>query len=149
MSTERKKLLANPIKAIEVAFSKSEMVDGGGATGTYTMSIKSFPAGAQILGTRLNTNRAWTGDTSQSLAVGTADDVDGIIAGKDILAAKLTNYFELPADNVDVINIMNPTEADDSVLVFTVTSGSDFTLLAGDLTIYARFTYVDYNAKSL
>lgn len=143
MSTQRKKLKANPIKVIQVAFRYSEMTDNGDATGTFIASDKKLPAGARVLGTKSTSSVGFTGDTTASLLIGKSgatDDFGGAAATG--FAAAQTKYGQ-PA----TIAESGPLATDTSIEV-TVTGASDFTLItAGNM--YIEVYYLDLNSKSI
>ena len=101
---------------------KSAFTDGGGTSG-FKDFAGTIPAGSIILGWRVNTTVAWTGDTSAVMIVGVSGDTDRFTADtaiSSVFATGLDGSLALAADSLDGINAAVTPRV-------TVTSTADFT----------------------
>lgn len=138
-ATERAKLIRIPVKTLKLVINRADMTDDGAASGHYT-SVKTIPAGARVLGTRMQSTLGFTGDTTASVKVGkTGQDDDFAGAASTGFAAAQTTYGQ-PATEAEGQNA-----AATAVLV-TITGATDFTLItAGRLIVDVH--YIDLDAK--
>ena len=114
---------------IQETFAYSDMADGGGAAGTYTMN-NQIPVGAYVLQTAVVNVTGFAGDTSASLDVGDGSDVDAytqtaINVFADVAAAH--------GGSIATASLITTTAVSP---VVTITSGSDWgSVTAGQVTV--------------
>lgn len=106
----------------------SQFTDGGGASGTKTLSTQ-IPAGAVFLYSRVLVNVAFSGDTSAVITLGDGSDVDRYNTGTPSVFTTGQKEMGAPSGTRD--------HATATTVTVTVTGGSDFGLVntAGSATI--------------
>lgn len=104
--------------------------DGGGTSGTYTLTAGTVPAGATFLYSAVTAVTGFTGDTSAVLIIGDGTDTDRY-------NTSTINVFTTASGGVsagDPSGVKYHTAAKTPVL--TITSGSDWGLVtAGSVTV--------------
>lgn len=111
----------------------SDLVDGGGAAATLNLA-KQIPAGSFVIGSKVTVSEGFTGDTTCTLAVGTAGDSNEYSGNSthNILAAA-RNLVAAAFITADAGLI---AEGSDISVLLTATSGSDWgDVAAGKLLV--------------
>lgn len=142
MGNERLRQLFQTVRRLDLTFryNDPQLVDGGATIGTYT-ALKSLPAGALVLGTKMKTTEAFTGNTSAVATVGKAGATDDFFGtALDVFAAG--DDYGQPATIAEALN---------QAAVFpivTITSATDYTLVAaGRMTV--SIYYLDLSTKAM
>lgn len=118
---------------INETFAYSDMVDGGGASGTFGMT-EQIPDGAVVQRAGLHTLTGFTGDTSATITIGDGTDVDRYNTGTP-------SVFTTNASGVDLGVPSGTAWHDDAATVtVTITSNADFTSVsAGQATVFVCY----------
>ncbi len=112
----------------------SQFTDGGGASGTFTLTNGSIPAGATVLGCTVYDVTAFKGSTTCVLTVGDDTDVDRYNTGTPDI---FTDAAVVPMGAPSGTAYHSAAKS----VILTATEDSDWgDVLAGALTI--RITYV-------
>lgn len=108
----------------------SEFTDGGGASGTFTLTAGSIPAGATVLFSAVTAITGFTGDTSAVITIGDGTDADRYNTGTPSVFTTAANGIAVGVPS----GVQYHAAAKNVVL--TVTSGSDFgAVSAGSVTV--------------
>lgn len=124
------------VQTVSLTFAGSEMTDST-TTGTIDFATSAIPAGALILGWKCVCTTAFAGDTTATIQVGIAGDLDrySAITSGSIFAAGTVGAVVLAADAAKGIGaVVTPR--------VTITTTADFTAAvagAATVTIY----YID------
>lgn len=138
---ERDKLIRIPFKTLKIVAKASDFTDGGAAAGTYT-STKTIPAGAIVLGVRMQSTAGFSGDTSAALLVGKGGATD------DFGGASQSGFHAAQTVYGKPQTIAEQQNAAATAVLLTVTTATDFTIVVttgGRLLI--DIFYLDLNAK--
>ena len=122
------------IRSFTEQVALADFVDGGGASGTYTMQY-AIPKGALILAVELLLLEVFAGDTSAVITFGDGSDVDRYNTGTpDVFTTASPEGLDVGVPSGDEVHAtaVNP--------VITVTSASDFTSVSSG-RIIVRFVY--------
>lgn len=145
MATQRKKLVANPIKRLDFSCGIADMVDSG-ATGTFTSTGQKLPAGAKVQGVKI-VGGDFSGDTTASVLVGktgATDDFSGAAKTGYEAAGPVTAYGQ-PATLAEELLTA------ETAVVITVTGAADFTSIVTannpKARLYVSVYYIDLNSK--
>lgn len=145
MATQRKKLVANPIKRLDFSCGIADMVDSG-TTGTFTSTGQKLPAGCIVEGVKI-VGGDFSGDTTASVLVGktgATDDFSGA-AKTGFAAAGPVTAYGTPA------TIAEKILTTETAVVITVTGASDFTLIVSTnnpaARLYISVYYLDLSSK--
>lgn len=111
-------LAAPKIGKISQTILKSAFTDGGGASGTKTMTTQ-IPAGALFLYSRVLVNVAMSGDTSAVITIGDGSDVDRYNTGTP-------SVFTTGRKDMGIASGLKDHAAAQTVTI-TITSATDFT----------------------
>ncbi len=114
---------------INETFAYSDMVDGGGASGTFDMS-EQIPDGSVVQRAILHSLTGFTGDVSATITIGDGADVDRYNTGTP-------SVFATEASGVD-LGAASGTEWHDAAatVTITITTNADFTSVsAGQATV--------------
>ena len=107
-----------------------DFTDGGGAVGTFDLTVGTIPAGATVLAAAVTAVTGFAGDTSAALTIGDGTDVDRYNTGT-------INVFTTAANGVDAgvaSGVKYHTAA--KTVTLTVTTNADFTSVsAGSVTV--------------
>lgn len=116
-----------PLGVLEETHTYDEFTDGGGASGTLTLT-GTLPAGAVVLGSKWTVTTGFTGNVSATLKVGDGTDADRYNTGTpSIYTAGLVDPG-VPSGVKLLLDANHP--------VLTVTANADFTSVsAGNLTV--------------
>lgn len=136
---ERDKLPRIPFKFLRLVAKSTDFTDGGAAAGTYT-STKTIPAGAVVLGVRMQTTTGFTGDTTAAVLVGKSGATDDFGGASATGFAAAQTLFGKPQ------TIAEQQNAAATAPIITVTGATDFTLITAGRIIVDIF-YLDLNAK--
>lgn len=115
----------------------ANLVDGGGAVGTYTLPSTGIPAGAILLGSMVVVTAGFAGDVSATLKIGDGTDDDRYMTGTpSIFGAAATGIQTgVPSGDKLILTVNSP--------VVTVTSASDITpVLAGGGSMTIAIYYI-------
>src|SRR6266550_3688524 len=121
-------------KQLTQTFVKSAMTDGGGTSGNQDFTLL-LPAGAVVLGWGANTSVAFTGDTTATIQVGISGGVGNFsqtTTGSCFTAIKVSSASPVAT---------SMTAAATAPRV-TITSSTDFTLLAAGATVAVTVFYL-------
>jgi hypothetical protein len=143
MGTERKKLVANPRKRLDIAFQFNDsQIVASTVTGTYT-SLKKLPIGAIVRSVKSVTPDGFAGDTTCSLQVGWAANLNKFNGATETgFAATKTSYTQ-PAAEAD----SGPLSADTAVVITLTGAAAYASITQGHL--YVQIMYEDTNAKAI
>ena len=123
------------LREINETITFDQFTDGGGASGTFTLTEGSIPAKATVLASAVTAVVGFTGDTSAVLQIGDGTDVDRLNTGT-------INVFATAADGIAtgaISGVAYFATAKDVVL--TVTSATAFAdVTSGSVTV--RITYL-------
>jgi hypothetical protein len=120
--------LSQGFQVLSERVTREQFTDGGGASGTYTMT-KTIPAGAWVLRSKLLNVVGFTGNTSAVVTIGDGSDVDRYNTGTPSVFSNAV-AIDLGAPSGTQIHT-SPVAP-----VITVTGGSDFTnITAGAMTV--------------
>lgn len=125
------------IQALTETLAVADFTDGGGASGTITMT-GSIPAGAYILGCKVLVPGGFAGDTSAALTIGDGSDADRYNTSADVFSTAATGVEAGPPTGALLqVAAVQP--------VLTVTSATDFGLVVtedvGSVTV--SIFYID------
>lgn len=115
---------------LEETVAYTDFTDGGGASGTYDITVGTIPAGATFLTSAVTAVTGFAGDTSAVLIIGDGTDTDRYNTGTP-------SVFATAANGVSVGAASGTAYHDSAATVtLTVTSASDFTSVsAGSVTV--------------
>jgi len=115
------------IRKIAEIVNISDFTDGEGTSGHVDLDQK-IPAGAFVIGSKVNVTEAFTGDTAAKLEIGISTDPDAFADGIDVFTTGVKgegNYEQA-----------QQYRADETTVRLTVTGNSDFTdIAAGRLRV--------------
>lgn len=126
---------ASALKQLTQTFVKSAMTDGGGTSGNQDFAV-ALPAGAVVLGWGANTSVAFTGDTTATIQVGISGGVGNFsqtTTGSCFTAIKVSSASP----------VATSMTAASTVPRITITSSTDFTLLAAGATVAVTVYFLD------
>lgn len=123
------------LREINQTVTFDEFTDGGGASGTFTLTAGTIPVKATVLASAVTAVVGFTGDTSAVLTIGDGTDVDRYNTGT-------INVFATAADGVATGAVSGVAyHAAAKSVVLTVTSATAFADVdAGSVTV--RITYL-------
>lgn len=126
-ATSMQNLVLPYVGALTETHAVAAFTDGGGASGTRTMT-GSIPAGAVLLGTKVLVPGGFTGNTTAVLTIGDGSDVDRYMTGTPSVFTTDTDGIEtgVPSGNKLIQTANQP--------VLTVTGATDFTAILADGT---------------
>lgn len=110
-----------------------DFTDGGGAAGTLNLKVQ-IPAGSFVFGSKVTVATGFTGDTTATLAIGTAGDSNEYSGNTthNVLAAA-TNLVKAAFITTDAAMIAEGTAID---VLLTLTGGADFgAIVAGKMLV--------------
>lgn len=124
------------LNSIKETISYSDFTDGGSTAGTYSMTT-TIPAGSWVIGTKVDVNTGFTGDTSCVLDIGDGTDADAFTYTTHNIYTATTNLMEA-ADGVGGgatgHGLYNATSA--VTVTLTATSATDWGLVtAGEIEV--------------
>lgn len=115
---------------LEETVAYSAFTDGGGAAGTFALTVGQIPAGATFLFAAVTALVGFTGNTSAVLIIGDGTDTDRYMTGTP-------SVFTTAATGIDVgdpSGVRYHTAA--KTVTLTITANSDWGLVtAGSLTV--------------
>ena len=121
---------AGILRKITQTVAYSAFTDGGGASGTFTLTEGSIPAGATVLFSAVTAITGFTGDTSAVITIGDGTDADRYNTGTPSVFTTAANGISVGAPS----GVQYHAAAKNVVL--TVTSATDFgAVSAGSVTV--------------
>lgn len=121
---------AGILRKFSQTVSYDEFTDGGGASGTFTLTEGSIPAGATVLFSAVTAITGFTGNVSAVITIGDGTDADRYNTGTPSVFTTAANGIAVGVPS----GVQYHAAAKDVVL--TVTSSSDFTSVsAGSVTV--------------
>lgn len=121
---------AGVLRKIEQTVLYSAFTDGGGASGTYTLTAGTVPAGATVMYSAVKAITGFAGNVSAVITIGDGTDVDRYNTGTPSVFATAAGGVSVGVPSGTVYHT-----AEKSV-VLTVTGSSDFTAInAGSVTV--------------
>ena len=111
---------AGILRKITQTVAYSAFTDGGGASGTFTLTEGSIPAGATVLFSAVTAITGFTGDTSAVITIGDGTDADRYNTGTPSVFTTAANGISVGAPS----GVQYHAAAKNVVL--TVTSATNF-----------------------
>lgn len=123
------------VNIIQEVVALADFTDGTGASGTYTLTNGTLPAGATVLACLVKDVTAFAGDTSCVLTVGDGTDVDRYNTGTPSIFASAT---VLPMGAPSGTAYHSAAKS----VVLTATAGSDWgAVTGGQLTVRILYLF--------
>lgn len=121
---------AGVLRKFSQTVTYDQFTDGGGASGTFTLTAGSIPAGATVLYSAVSAITGFTGDTSAVITIGDGTDADRYNTGTPSVFTTAANGISVGAPSGVVYHAAAKS------VVLTVTSAIDFgAISAGSVTV--------------